>query len=392
MKAALWPILTLALWQIPLLALLAWLCAKAPRSWPAVWQVVIWRGTAIAAIALPLLSALADSSAVPGFGLMLPVQAAAGAARSLASGAQLDWLWIAYVFFTSLLVLRFVVRCVALARLDEQKIRVPMTFGILAPRILLPRFFQAQASSGALAVALAHEQTHVQNHDFAWNLAMELLSLPIAFHPANAWIHRQLRIAVELRCDEAAAQQLGDAKTYALGLLEAAELLQQSARMPLVSTLLPQALLEENCLEKRIENLMTQKSTPTPRARWMAIASLSTLLFLASFASIQLALQAQQETVYSVRDAGVTAPAVLSKTEPVFTPQAREKKISGTVVLAVVISSAGQISEAKVLRSLEESLDENAIAAVKTWSFRPATKDGSPVACKATIEVNFRRS
>jgi TonB family protein len=162
--------------------------------------------------------------------------------------------------------------------------------------------------------------------------------------------------------------------------------------MPLVSTLLPQALFEDNCREKRMDNLMTQKSNPSPRARWTAVASLATALLLTSFGSVQLAAQAQPETVYSTRDAGVTPPAVLSKTEPVFTPQAREKKISGTVVLSVVISSAGQISEAKVLRSLEESLDENAIAAVKTWSFRPATKDGHPVACKATVEVNFRRS
>lgn len=392
MKAVVWPIVANSLWQIPLLALMGFVCAKALRSWPAVWQVAIWRVTTLAACLVPLLSAVVDSSNLQVFVVMPQAQALAPAARLLVADSGLDWLWTAYLFFTSLVLLRLLFRLLALTRLNEDNIRVPMTFGLLSPRILLPLRFQTEASPAVLAIALAHEQTHVQHQDFIWNLALEILSLPIAFHPAQAWIQRQLRIAVELRCDEAAAQRIGDKKSYALGLLEAAELLQLPARMPLVSTLLDQAPFADHCLEKRIENLMTHKTVPSTHARWIAISSLAFALFATSFGSLQMALNAQDEAVYSVRDAGVLAPKLLAKTEPQYSPEAREKKINGTVVLTVVIASSGQISEAKVLRSLEESLDQNAIAAVKTWSFSPATKDGRPVACRATVEVNFRRS
>jgi TonB family protein len=44
----------------------------------------------------------------------------------------------------------------------------------------------------------------------------------------------------------------------------------------------------------------------------------------------------------------------------------------------------------RVVRSLEPSLDEKALAAVGRWKFRPGTKDGMPVPVLATIEVNFR--
>jgi len=43
----------------------------------------------------------------------------------------------------------------------------------------------------------------------------------------------------------------------------------------------------------------------------------------------------------------------------------------------------------QVERALGKGLDEKAIEAVKQWRFRPAMKDGEPVAIRATIEVSF---
>jgi outer membrane biosynthesis protein TonB len=36
------------------------------------------------------------------------------------------------------------------------------------------------------------------------------------------------------------------------------------------------------------------------------------------------------------------------------------------------------------------SLDEKGAEAISTWRFRPAMKNGAPVAVKANIQVNFR--
>jgi TonB family protein len=43
-----------------------------------------------------------------------------------------------------------------------------------------------------------------------------------------------------------------------------------------------------------------------------------------------------------------------------------------------------------VTRSLGLGLDEKAIEAVTKWRFKPAMKDGKPVAVSANIVVNFR--
>jgi protein TonB len=85
-----------------------------------------------------------------------------------------------------------------------------------------------------------------------------------------------------------------------------------------------------------------------------------------------------------------TAPKILYKVEPQYTEDAKIAKISGSVLLKLVVDENGNAQDIQVARSLDEGLDQNAIAAVRQWVFAPATEDGKPVAFAANIEVNFR--
>jgi TonB family protein len=60
------------------------------------------------------------------------------------------------------------------------------------------------------------------------------------------------------------------------------------------------------------------------------------------------------------------------------------------VTLSAVIGIDGKAHDVKVVKSLEPSLDVNAVEVVKTWRFAPATKDGRPVAAAIRLEVDFR--
>lgn len=94
-------------------------------------------------------------------------------------------------------------------------------------------------------------------------------------------------------------------------------------------------------------------------------------------------------TVYEIGN-GVTPPKGVSMPNPEYSDKARKKKISGTVVVAMVVTPDGTVRDVTVIKSLERSLDQQAIAAVKTWTFEPATKDGKPVAVHLHAEVSFR--
>jgi TonB family protein len=85
-----------------------------------------------------------------------------------------------------------------------------------------------------------------------------------------------------------------------------------------------------------------------------------------------------------------TPPVLILKFEPEYSEQARQSKFQGTVLLRVVIDEKGFPREIGVTRPLGLGLDEKAMEAVRRWRFKPATKDGKPVAMEAVVEVNFR--
>jgi TonB family protein len=87
---------------------------------------------------------------------------------------------------------------------------------------------------------------------------------------------------------------------------------------------------------------------------------------------------------------GVSAPIPIYRPEPEYSEEARKAKFQGTVVLSIVVDERGSPTQFKVIRPLGLGLDEKAIEAVQKWRFKPAVKDGKPVAVLATVEVNFR--
>jgi TonB family protein len=89
---------------------------------------------------------------------------------------------------------------------------------------------------------------------------------------------------------------------------------------------------------------------------------------------------------------GVTsAPRPTYRPEPGYTPAARKAKREGEVALSIVIDAQGNVTEVKQTSDpLGEGLDESAAAAVRTWKFEPARRDGVPVAVKTLVKVTFK--
>jgi TonB family protein len=90
----------------------------------------------------------------------------------------------------------------------------------------------------------------------------------------------------------------------------------------------------------------------------------------------------------SITDA-ITPPRLSEVASPFYTEEAKKKKIEGTVTVAIVVDKSGDVVDAKVVKGIGYGLDENAIAAVKEWKYKPAEKDGVPVAVKMNVDVDF---
>jgi len=85
----------------------------------------------------------------------------------------------------------------------------------------------------------------------------------------------------------------------------------------------------------------------------------------------------------------ITAPVVLFDPLPDYSEEARRVRHQGTVTLDTIVRKDGTIEIQGVLKGLGYGLDEEAIAAVSTWEFRPGMKNGQPVDVRMTVEVNF---
>jgi TonB family protein len=86
---------------------------------------------------------------------------------------------------------------------------------------------------------------------------------------------------------------------------------------------------------------------------------------------------------------GIRAAQAIFAPDPEYSEEARKGKISGVVVLSLIISADGLPQDVKVVKPLGDGLDEKAVETIKTWKFDPATKQGKPIAYPATTEVQF---
>jgi protein TonB len=112
---------------------------------------------------------------------------------------------------------------------------------------------------------------------------------------------------------------------------------------------------------------------------------LITVALVAGFA----AMPGAQEPTHKVGEEGVKSPVLIREVKPKYTEGAMRRKVQGVVEVDAVILKDGTVGDVTVTRSLDEELDQEAIAATKQWRFRPATKDGEPVTVRVNIELTF---
>jgi TonB family protein len=81
---------------------------------------------------------------------------------------------------------------------------------------------------------------------------------------------------------------------------------------------------------------------------------------------------------------------VVHTVEPVFSEEARAKKIGGNVMVAVAFTPDGTPESTWLLQPLGLGLDEKAMQTVMQYKFAPGLMDGKPVGQVIAVSVNFQ--
>ena len=63
--------------------------------------------------------------------------------------------------------------------------------------------------------------------------------------------------------------------------------------------------------------------------------------------------------------------------------------VQGDVVVDITIDPSGKVADLAVLHTLGYGIESSVIGTLKTWTFRPATKDGTPIASVQELHFHF---
>jgi tetratricopeptide (TPR) repeat protein len=104
---------------------------------------------------------------------------------------------------------------------------MPVTIGLSAPRILLPRGWSDWPGDKITAV-LAHEAAHVRRRDTVTSFLAHLNRVLFWFHPLAWWLQRRLALDAEQACDDAGVIALGEIHRYTEVLVDIAQAVSRS--------------------------------------------------------------------------------------------------------------------------------------------------------------------
>jgi len=163
----------------------------------------------------------------------------------------------------------------------------PITVG--RRTILLPEALFDSDSPDLLSAAVGHEMAHIKRRDFAFNLIYELLSLPLAFHPAIMFIKRRIKETRELACDELVTERLLDASGYARSLLRLAE-----SAMVLHRSAYTVGAFDADILEERIMKLVKRNPRLSKAGKTVLLVAVLSLLTASSAVAAIYSLSVKQ--------------------------------------------------------------------------------------------------
>jgi TonB family protein len=279
-------------------------------------------------------------------------------------------------------------------------ISAPVNFGARRPTVLLPTTVRAYPDEEQRAIA-CHELIHVRRHDWLRILGDEILRALFWFHPAIWWLLDEIHLAREEVVDQEVVEITGNRRPYLEALVKLARPAARPALRPAAS------ILGRAKLERRVALLLEEVQMSKTRLVTVLAVSVSGLVAAAAFAVWTLPLEAASRGTGAPGAPSIASPAVggvaatfatqekpggealprlrpeqtkvLSRVEPVFTPEAKASGAKGVVIVEATIDTAGRVTAAKVLRSRGAAVDNAVLEAVRQWTFEPPERESAVV-------------
>lgn len=298
---------------------------------------------------------------------------------------------------------------------QSREILFPVSLGLWQQRMILPGDWRSWPDLLKRSV-IAHERAHLERHD-SW---MQLFQIGIQalyfFHPLVWLLNRKITEYREMACDDAAIRHCEvsprDYVTHLFNLIEG--WFHTDRRYTPASTF----LRGYNQMVSRMNYQLAENPMKQANKRMMVITlSALCILFIVFSAyrprpvSASTALHtALHETTPAAADDQKPVqfdkePSILKQVQPVYPEAARKAGAMAKVGVELLINREGKVTEAKVLKvtpivaegqqaeeisGFEKEFSESTLAAVRSWVFKPAEKEGKVVEARVATMVMFK--
>jgi TonB family protein len=98
----------------------------------------------------------------------------------------------------------------------------------------------------------------------------------------------------------------------------------------------------------------------------------------------------EDDVCYNSSSPGISPPVAIFAPGPEYPKSGGKLKKEGLEVVFAIVAVDGKVYAPKVRRSIGTDFDTAAIAAIQQWKFKPATRQGKPVAVFVNVEVSFK--
>ncbi|WP_295572637.1 TonB family protein [uncultured Stenotrophomonas sp.] len=256
---------------------------------------------------------------------------------------------------------------------------LPALVGLWRPRIVVGPAFDQQFTARERHLILQHEDNHRRHGDHWANGFLLLMRAVFWFHPLLPWAARRFLRDQELACD---ARTIGPQPAlrglYASTLLKA-QLVHPVA--PAVCHWRSQPVLKE-----RIAML---KQSKRKALLWVPgqVLVVGVCVGMGAVAWASQSGAMADGVAVAVMDREIQVDKM---PPPSYPKSAVEQRQEGVVTLRVEVDAKGHPSDVRVLGATNPGVfDAASIAAARSWNYRPAMKNGKPVAGAVKIPITY---
>ena len=252
----------------------------------------------------------------------------------------------------------------------SSKAPMPMLFGFIKPKVLIPFSFKSTFSVKQQALVLEHENVHRKHCDHLWNTLALIIALLFWFNPLVWLALKSFRINQELACDNAVLKDKTDNEklTYAKALVQCAE--HCSNALHRTMGLYP-TFGEKRTMIKRL-NAIKQ---PIQSSKVLAAGMLS----IAALLTINTAL-ANSPVPSAKAEDKINMASPIKRVPPAYPEKAAQDNVEGFVVLSFDITETGATDNVTVVESKPAGVfEKSAKVALEQWEYKPRIQGGKGV-------------